>query len=54
MAAMAVLSVSDEADDEQMRDGQQPLDQDQAAGEAFGIGDIDVGRVVGPARVNGG
>lgn len=44
----------DEADDDQMRDGQQPLNQDQAAGEAFGIGDVKVGWVVGSDQVDGG
>ena len=37
----------DEADDDQVRDGEQPLDQDQAAGEVFGVVDVEVGRVVG-------
>ena len=40
----------DQADDEQVRNGQQPLDQDQAAGEVFGVRDVEFGRIVGPGQ----
>jgi hypothetical protein len=36
-----------QSDDDQLRDGQQPrLDQNQPTREVFGIGDVEVGRVV--------
>ena len=41
----------DQGDDDQLRDGQQPrLDQDQSAGEVFGVVDVEVGGVVGPGQ----
>ena len=41
-------------DDQQVGDGEQPLDQDERTGQPRRVGDVEAGGVIGGRRVNGG